>query len=92
MDFLKECGSISRHPLLDGSNYFYWKACMKVFIKAINEKAWRYVLIGWKHPITKDSEGKEILKLEITWSTEEDMLANNNSKVLNAIFNRVDAN
>ena len=91
MDFLKEGGSVSRPPLLDGSNYSYWKARMKAFIKAIDEKAWRAVLTGWDHPVTKDTEGVEKLKPEISWSTEEDKLANNNSKALNAIFNGVDA-
>ena len=92
IDFLKECGLVSRPPLLDGSNYSYWKARMKAFIKAIDGKAWRSVLTSWEHLITKDTEGKEILKPKTTWSTEEDRLANNNSKALNAIFNRVDAN
>ena len=40
---------------------------------------------------TKDTEGKKRLKPETTWSTEEDKLANNNSKALNVIFNGVDA-
>ena len=92
MDFLKEGGSISRPPLLDGSNYSYWKACMKVFIKKIKEKAWRAVLTSWEHLVTKNTKGKEILKPEITWSTEEDRLTNNNSNALNAIFNGVNAN
>ncbi|EXB99124.1 G-type lectin S-receptor-like serine/threonine-protein kinase [Morus notabilis] len=92
MDFLKEGGSVSRPPLLDGSNYLYWKASMKAFIKAIDEKAHKAVLTSWEHPVTKDSEGKEILKPETTWSTEEDKLANNNSKALNVFFNGVDAN
>ena len=66
MDFLREGGSVSRSPLLDGSNYTSWKARMKAFIKPIDEKAWISVLTGWEHPVTKDSEGKEILKSEIT--------------------------
>ena len=49
------------------------------------------LLTGWEHPITKDFKGKEILKPKTTWSTEEDKLANNNSRALNAIFNGVDA-
>ena len=32
---------------LEGVNYPYWKARMKVFIKTIDEKAWRSILIGW---------------------------------------------
>ena len=92
MDFLKECGLVSRPPLLDGSNYCYWKAHMKEFIKAIDEKACRSILTGWEHAITKDTEGKDILKPEITCSTEEDSLVNYNSKALTAIFNEVDVN
>ena len=46
MDFLKEGGSVVRPPLLDGSNYSYWKARMKAFIKAQDEKARRAVLNG----------------------------------------------
>ena len=64
MDFLKEGGLVSRPPLLNGSNYSYWKAYVKAFIKAINEKAWRSVLTCWKHPVTQDSERNEILKPE----------------------------
>ena len=58
MDFLKEGGSVVRPPLLDGSNYSYWKARMKAFIKAQDEKAWRAILIGWKHPETKGCRRK----------------------------------
>ena len=92
MDFLKEGGLVSRSSPLDGYNYFHWKAHMKAFMKAIDGKAWRFVLTRWEHLAIKDTEGKEILKPEITWSTENDRLANNNSKALNAIFNGVDAN
>ncbi|XP_024030940.1 uncharacterized protein LOC112094406 [Morus notabilis] len=62
------------------------------FIKARDEKAWRSVLNGWKHPITKDAEGKEILKPEGSWNSHEDKLAIYNSRALNAIFNGVDIN
>ena len=92
MDFLLEEGSISCPPLLDGSNYHYWKARMKAFIKALDEKAWRAVLTGWEYPTTKDDKGKFVPKPEESWTSDEDRLANNNSKALNAIFNVVDAN
>ena len=65
---------------------------MKAFIKAIDENAQRSILNSWEHRVTKDSKGKETLKPKITWSTEEDRLANNNFKALNAIFNKVNAN
>ena len=92
MPFLAESNSISRSLLLDGSNYPYWKARMKAFIKALDEKAWRSLLTAWTHPTTKDDKGKLILKLEVSWSSEDDRLANYNSKVLHTIFNVVDDN
>lgn len=65
---------------------------MKPFIKAIDENAWRAILIVWEHPITKDTKGKVIPILEETRSTNDDKLGNNNLRPLNAIFNGVDAN
>ena len=67
-------------------------AWMKTLIKAQDEKAWRAVLNGWKHPVTKDAEGKETLKPEESQSIDEDRLAIYNSRALNAIFNGVDIN
>ena len=59
-----------------------------MFIKALDEKkTWRFVLTGWMHPTTNDSNGKEVLRLEVSWSSEYDRLANYNSKALHAIFN-----
>ncbi|MBA0674525.1 hypothetical protein Goari_016117, partial [Gossypium aridum] len=34
---------ISILPMLDGSNYAYWKACMMVFIKFMDEKEFRRI-------------------------------------------------
>lgn len=65
---------------------------MKAFIKALDEKAWRTILVGWTHPTTTDAENNTILKPEETLSSEEDSLANNNSKALNVVFNAVDPN
>ena len=50
------------------------------------------MLTGWTHPITKDDEGKLIIKSKISWSFEDDRLANYNSKALHTIFNGVDSN
>lgn len=49
---------------LEGINYPYWKACMKAFIKAIDEKVWQSVLTRWTHLKTKDDEGNSVPKLE----------------------------
>ncbi|XP_060968799.1 uncharacterized protein LOC133036276 [Cannabis sativa] len=72
---LTEGTSIVRPPLLNDSNYPYWKVRMRAFIKSQNEKAWRMVLSGWSPPVVVDSE--------------DDKLFAYNSKDLHAIFNGV---
>ena len=68
VDFLKEGGSIGRPrrpPLLDGMNYKHWKARMCAFIKSIDEKAWKSILVGCSSPTKVDMEGKTIMKSEV---------------------------
>ena len=89
---MKEGASVQRPPLLDGTNFSYWKARMKAFIKSMDEKAWRAILTGWTHPTKKNTENEDIKKPEVEWTVEEDRLASYNSKALNAIFSAVDVN
>ena len=65
---------------------------MKVFIKSVDEKQWKTILTSWDHPMTKNDNREFVPKPEVEWTVNEDKLANNNSKALNAIFNAVDAN
>src|SRR4030066_617462 len=90
----KEGGLLNRPPLLDGSNYDYWKSRMSAFLKSIDSKTWKAVLKGWEHPVVVNAEGVRTadLKPEDEWSKEEDELALGNSKALNALFNGVDKN
>ncbi|XP_060972333.1 uncharacterized protein LOC133038258 [Cannabis sativa] len=81
--------SIVRPPLLNDSNYPYWKVRMRAFIKCQNEKAWRMVFSRWSPPIVVDSKGNSKLKYELEWSSEDDKLSAYNSKALHAIFNGV---
>ena len=62
MDFIREGGSVSRPPQLDGTNYPYWKASMRAFIKALDEKAWCAILTGWTHSTKTDDNGNTIPK------------------------------
>ena len=34
-------------PLFDGTNYAYWKVCMRAFLQSLDEKVWQVVEIGW---------------------------------------------
>ncbi|XP_057452420.1 uncharacterized protein LOC130744244 [Lotus japonicus] len=94
MENSKEGGSINRPPILDGTNDDYWKARMVAFLKSIDNKTWKAIVKGWKHPVKADKEGTSTteLKPEEEWNKEEDEEALGNSKALNAIFNGVDKN
>jgi len=35
-------------PAFDGTNYGYWKACMRLFFKSID--CWQIVEFGWTKP------------------------------------------
>jgi len=90
----KEGGFVNRLPLLDGSNYDYWKSRMSSFLKSIDNKTWKAVLKGWEHLVALDEDGNrtEVLKPKEEWTAAEDKLALGNSKALNALFNGVDKN
>lgn len=90
MSFLNEGGSISCPPLLDETNYPYWKSRIWAFIRALDIKAWRSILTGWSHPTIKADDGTVSLKPEIDWSPQDDLLASYNTKALHAIFNGCD--
>ncbi|CAM8994227.1 unnamed protein product [Rhodiola kirilowii] len=89
---LKEGQSTNRPPLLEGPNYAYWKSKMKTFLKSLDERAWRAVMIGWTEPMMVNSEGAIMPKPEALWSEADDVAAVGNSKALNAIFYGVDEN
>ena len=83
----REGGSVHIPPVLDGSNYGYWKARMTAFLKTLDHKAWKSVINGWEAP--KDGQN---VKAESEWTDAEDTAALGNSCALNAIFNVVDQN
>ena len=42
----KNEGSINIPPVLDGTNYDYWKVKMVAFPKSINIKTWKAIIKG----------------------------------------------
>ncbi|MCI52348.1 gag-pol polyprotein, partial [Trifolium medium] len=56
----KEGGFVNRPPLLDGSNYDYWKSRTVAFLKSIDNKTWKSVVRGWEHPKVIDKDGKRM--------------------------------
>ena len=85
---------VSKPPLLDGTNYDYWKSRMAAFLKSIDSRTWKAVLRGWEHPKVKDANGAdtEVLKPEEDQTPAEDTLDLGNNKSLNELFNGVDKN
>ena len=67
--------SLNAPPYFDGSNYAFWKVCMRAFLCSINESVWDIVNIGWTRPEAAKS----------TWDKVTLAASNANSKVLNAI-------
>ena len=63
-------------PLFDGTNYAYWKVCMKVFLQALGEHVWQAVKVGWIKPKEAPMDQDEATVI----------VANFNSKALNALF------
>ncbi|XP_023894761.1 uncharacterized protein LOC112006690 [Quercus suber] len=74
--------SLNASSLFDGSNYAFWKVHMRAFLCSIDESAWDAVKVGWT-------------RLEAIKSTSDKValvVANANSKALNAIFCGVSPN
>ena len=63
-------------PLFDGTNYAYWKVCIRAFLQSLDEKVWQAVNIGW----TKPKEAPT------NWDDAKIKAANFNSRALNALF------
>ena len=79
---------MSSAPILNGSNYPYWKARMRVYLKSKDERVWLAVLNGWKAPTitsTIDNVPKTTITPADQWSPTDLELAKWNSKGLNAI-------
>ena len=71
--------SLIIHPLFDGTNYLYWKVCMRAFLQSLDKKVWQAVEIGWTKP-------KEV---PADWDEAKIKAANFNSRSLNALFSAV---
>jgi len=55
----KEGGFVNRPPLLDDSNYDYWKSRMGAFLKSIDNMTWKAVLKRLEHPVALDKDGNK---------------------------------
>ena len=65
--------------IFDGTNYAYWKVCMRVFLQSLDEKVWQAVEIGWTKPT----------KAPADWDDAKIKATNLNSRALNALFSAI---
>ena len=65
--------------LFDGTNYAYWKVCMRAFLQSLDEKVQKVVEIGWTKP-KEASADQDDSKIKA---------ANFNNRTLNALFSAV---
>ena len=66
-------------PLFDGTNYAYWKLCIRAFLQFLDEKVWQAVEIGWTKP--KEAPAN--------WDEAKIKAAKFNSRALNVLFSAV---
>lgn len=50
MDFNRERTFTNKPPLLDRTNYPYWKVKMIAFLRAIDDQVWDIVVEGYTDP------------------------------------------
>lgn len=81
--------SLTRPPYSDGSNYVYWKAKMKIFLKSLNESVWQAVVRGWTPPTKEVVDANGVRSFQtmdyLKWSHVHKSLSTANARALNAI-------
>lgn len=59
MDNTENGSLVNKPPVLDDTNYEYWKVKMISFLKSTDNKTWKAVVKGWKYPVIT-SQGSQI--------------------------------
>ena len=68
--------------LFDGTNYVYWKVCMRAFLQSLEEKVWQVVEIGWTKPKEAPAD----------WDEAKIKAANFNSRALKPMQQKFTSN
>ena len=71
--------SLIMPSLFDGTNYAYWKVCIRAFLQSLDEKVWQAVEIGWTKPQEAPAD----------WDDAKIKAGNFNSRALNALFSAI---
>ena len=71
--------SLIIHILFDGTNYIYWKVCMRAFLQSLDENVWQVVETNWTKPMEAPAD----------WDDAKIKVVNYNSRTLNSLFSAV---
>ena len=77
-----------RPPKFDGSNYAYWKALMRAYLRAIDERIWLSVVNGYTEPVLTVND-VVVPKPIQQWDKLDFDKKNWNNKALSIIFNGI---
>ena len=72
MESQHEGCATNKPPLLDGTNYGYWKARMMAFLKSLDLNCWKAVMVGWEQPTETSEDGVATPKTKLKWWKAED--------------------
>ena len=82
---LAEGQSTNRPPLFTGTNYAYWKARMKIYIKAVDFQLWKVILKGPYISMVK-IYGVDVPKPEEDWDEHDMKMGELNAKAMNLLY------
>ncbi|KAL5772881.1 hypothetical protein ACOSQ2_012805 [Xanthoceras sorbifolium] len=65
---VREGASHTKPPLLNDTNYSFWKVRMRAYLKSIDEHVWISIEEGYTPPTTTSEDGIRTLKPKSTWT------------------------
>nr|XP_027192719.1 uncharacterized protein LOC113787763 [Cicer arietinum] len=78
--YIFEGGSSNRPPFFDGSDYYFWKNKMQLFLKSQDTGMWRIITDGDFTPRVDQDDSNSALKKEADWTAEDKAKVLLNSK------------
>ncbi|XP_073224711.1 uncharacterized protein [Cicer arietinum] len=78
--YIVEGGSSNRPPFFDGSDYYFWKNKMQLFLKSQDTGMWRIITDGDFTPRVDQDDLNSALKKEADWTAEDKAKVLLNSK------------
>ena len=78
--YIAEGGSSNRPPYFDGSDYYFWKGKMQLFLKSQDTGMWRIITDGDFIPRIDQNDATSAEKKESDWTADEKSKVLLNSK------------